>query len=51
MRMPEQMHYTTKPLFECWLCIFCIRQFEIVQELANDYVSNLQMERDEDLNT
>jgi len=51
MRMPEQMHYTTKPLLNVGYVFSASDNFEIVQELANDYVSNLQMERDEDLNT
>lgn len=51
MRMPEQMHYPTKPILNSGYVFSASDNFEIVQELANDYVSNLQMERDEDLNT
>lgn len=51
MRMPEQMHYPTKPLLNIGYVFSASDNFEIVQELANDYVSNLQMERDEELNT
>lgn len=51
MRMPEQMHYPTKQLLNIGYVFSASDNFEIVQELANDYVSNLQMERDEDLNT
>ena len=51
MRMPEQMHYPTKPILNIGYVFSASDNFEIVQELANDYVSNLQMERDEDLNT
>lgn len=50
MRMPEQMHYLTKPQLNIGYVFSASDNFEIVQELANDYVSNLQMERDEDLN-
>ncbi|PWS25917.1 hypothetical protein DHW03_18975 [Pedobacter yonginense] len=50
MRMPEQMHYPTKPELNIGYVFSASDNFEIVQELANDYVSNLQMERDEDLN-
>ncbi len=51
MRMPEQMHYPTKTILNIGYVFSASDNFEIVQELANDYVSNLQMERDEDLNT
>ena len=51
MRMPEQMHYLTKPQLNIGYVFSASDNFEIVQELANDYVSSLQMERDEDLNT
>ncbi|MDP3831638.1 MAG: DEAD/DEAH box helicase family protein, partial [Ignavibacteriaceae bacterium] len=51
MRMPEQMHYPTKPQLNIGYVFSASDNFEIVQELANDYVSNLQMERDEELNT
>ncbi|KAA6331116.1 hypothetical protein EZS27_020247 [termite gut metagenome] len=51
MRMPEQMHYTTKPELNVGYVFSASDNFEIVQELAGNYVSHLQMERDEDLNT
>lgn len=51
MRMPEQKHYPSKPQLNIGYVFSASDNFEIVQELANDYVSNLQMERDEDLNT
>lgn len=51
MRMPEQMHYPTKPLLNIGYVFSASDNFEIVQELAHDYVSSIQMGRDEDLNT
>jgi len=51
MRMPEQMHYTTKSELNIGYVFSASDNFEIVQELANNYVSTLQMERDADLNT
>lgn len=49
MRMPEQKHYTEKPELNAGYVFSASDNFEIVQELANDYVSSLQMERDEDI--
>lgn len=51
MRMPEQKHYPLKPQLNVGYVYSASDNFEIVQELANDYVSDLQMERDEELNT
>jgi len=48
MRMPEQQHYDTKPELNIGYVYSASDNFEIVQELASDYVSSLQMERDED---
>lgn len=48
MRMPEQMHYDEKPELNIGYVYSASDNFEIVQELASDYVSSLQMERDED---
>jgi type III restriction enzyme len=48
MRMPEQYHYDKKPELNVGYVFSASNNFEIVQELANDYVSSLQMERDED---
>lgn len=49
MRMPEQHHYDTKPELNVGYVYSASDNFEIVQELASDYVSSLQMERDENL--
>lgn len=49
MRMPEQKHYDEKPELNIGYVYSASDNFEIVQELANDYVSKLQMERDEEL--
>jgi type III restriction enzyme len=49
MRMPEQRHYDEKPELNIGYVYSASDNFEIVQELAHDYVSNLQMERDEEL--
>jgi type III restriction enzyme len=51
MRMPEQKHYESSPELNVGYVYSASDNFEIVQELANDYVSNLQMERDEEINT
>lgn len=51
MRMPEQTHYTEKPDLNIGYVYSASDNFEIVQELASDYVSHLQMERDEEINT
>lgn len=48
MRMPEQKHYDEKPELNIGYVYSASDNFEIVQELADDYVSSLQMERDED---
>lgn len=48
MRMPEQKHYIEKPDLNVGYVYSASDNFEIVQELAADYVSSLQMERDED---
>lgn len=51
MRMPEQEHYITNPELNIGYVYSASDNFEIVQELASDYVSELLMERDEDLNS
>ncbi|MHB1049320.1 MAG: DEAD/DEAH box helicase [Bacteroidota bacterium] len=48
MRMPEQKQYANKPDLNVGYVYSASDNFEIVQELASDYVSSLQMERDED---
>lgn len=48
MRMPEQHHYDKKAELNVGYIFSASDNFEIVQELAGDYVSSLQMERDED---
>jgi type III restriction enzyme len=48
MRMPEQKHYEDKPDLNIGYVYSASNNFEIVQELATDYVSSLQMKRDED---
>lgn len=48
MRMPEQKHYEEKPELNVGYVYSASDNFEIVQELADDYASSLQMERDED---
>jgi len=48
MRMPEQHHYDKKTELNVGYVFSASDNFEIVQELAGDYVSSLQMERDED---
>lgn len=48
MRMPEQKHYEEKPELNIGYVFSASDNFEIVQELADDYASSLQMERDED---
>lgn len=47
MRMPEQMHYDEKPELNIGYVYSASDNFEIVQELANNYATSLQMERDE----
>ncbi|MDT0646569.1 DEAD/DEAH box helicase family protein [Zunongwangia sp. F260] len=51
MRMPEQKHYITHPELNYGYIYSASDNFEIVQELANNYVSDLPMERDENINT
>lgn len=51
MRMPEQEHYISNPELNIGYVYSASDNFEIVQELASDYVSELLMERDEDLNS
>jgi len=48
MRMPEQHHYEKKNELNIGYVFSASDNFEIVKELAGDYVSSLQMERDED---
>jgi type III restriction enzyme len=48
MRMPEQKHYPELPILNVGYVFSASDNFEIVQELACDYVSTLQMIRDED---
>ena len=50
MRMPEQKHYINNPELNYGYIYSASDNFEIVQELANNYVSELQMERDENIN-
>ncbi len=47
MRMPDQMHYDNKPELNIGYVYSASDNFEIVQELADDYVSVLQLNRDE----
>lgn len=49
MRMPEQHHYDKTPELNIGYVFSASDNFEVVRELAKDYVSTLQMERDEDL--
>lgn len=51
MRMPEQKHYDNCDVLNAGYVYSASNNFKIVEELANSYVSELQMERDEDLNT
>lgn len=51
MRMPEQKHYIKHPDLNYGYVYSASDNFQIVQELANNYVSELQMLRDEELNT
>lgn len=50
MRMSEQKHYINNPELNYGYIYSASDNFEIVQELANNYVSELQMERDENIN-
>lgn len=49
MRMPEQSHYDEHPELNVGYVYSASDNFDIVQELAGDYVSSLQMLRDEDI--
>ncbi len=51
MRMPEQKHYDTCDMLNAGYVYSASDNFEIVEELASNYVSELQMQRDEELNT
>lgn len=51
MRMPEQKHYDKSPELNVGYVYSASDNFTIVEELAKDYISDLQMLRDEDLNT
>jgi len=51
MRMPEQKHYVEFPELNIGYVYSASDNFEIVQDLADNYVSDLQMERDEEINT
>lgn len=51
MRMPEQKHYDTYPELNIGYVYSASDNFTIVEELAKNYVSDLQMSRDEDINT
>lgn len=51
MRMPEQKHYDKNPNLNYGYVYSASDNFEIVQELAGNYMSELQLERDEELNT
>lgn len=48
MRMPQQHHYDKKSELNSGYVFSASDNFEIVQELASDYASSLQMERVED---
>lgn len=50
MRMPEQKHYDNCDMLNAGYVYSASDNFQIVEELANNYVSELQMGRDEDLN-
>jgi len=49
MRMPEQKHYIKKPELNIGYVFSASDNFDIVQELAGDYLSSVQMVRDEDI--
>jgi len=51
MRMPEQKHYDTYPELNIGYVYSASDNFTIVEELAKNYISDLQMDRDEDINT
>lgn len=50
MRMPEQKHYDDSDILNAGYVYSASDNFEIVEELASNYVSELQMKRDEELN-
>ncbi|MCC7308329.1 MAG: DEAD/DEAH box helicase family protein [Acidobacteria bacterium] len=49
MRMPEQIHYDKEPELNVGYVYTASHNFDIVDELAGDYVSELQMVRDENI--
>lgn len=49
MRMPEQMHYSEEEDLNIGYVYTASNSFDIVKELAVDYVSSLQMARDENI--
>jgi type III restriction enzyme len=49
MRMPEQTHYENNPELNVGYVYSSSTNFEIVQELADDYVTSLLMTRDEQI--
>jgi len=51
MRMPEQKHYDTYPELNIGYVYSASDNFTIVEELAKNYISDLQMSRDEEINT
>ncbi len=51
MRMPEQKHYDNCDMLNAGYVYSASDNFEIVEELASNYISELQMNRDEELNT
>lgn len=50
MRMPEQKHYDNCDMLNAGYVYSASNNFKIVEELASNYVSELQMKRDEELN-
>jgi len=51
MRMPEQRHYPQNDMLNNGYVYSASDNFEIVTELAENYVSSVQLLRDEELNT
>jgi len=49
MRMPEQKHYDEKPELNVGYVYSASNNFSIIEDLASDYVSQLEMIRDENL--
>lgn len=49
MRMPEQQHYENNPDLNAGYVYSASDNFEIVEELAADYASSVQMHRDSEL--